>query len=111
MDLIILIILEIVPIILWGCGWYFENKYSKYPDVSKGYKFGSTKNSKAEWEYGNKVASKVFSATVTLLFIIIIIARLLFDINIITVIFILFIVVCVNFMVIEGIIKKKFKNK
>ena len=42
---------------------------------------------------------------------IIIIARLLFDINIITIIFILFIVICVNFMIIEGIIKKKFKNK
>mgnify|MGYP006886402623 CR=1 FL=1 len=36
---------------------------------------------------------------------------LLFDINIITIIFILFIVICVNFMIIEGIIKKKFKNK
>ena len=47
----------------------------------------------------------------TLLFTIIIIARLLFDINIITIIFILFIVICVNFMIIEGIIKKKFKNK
>ena len=104
MDFIILVILEIVPIILWACGWYFENKYSKYPDVSRGYKFGSAKNSNLEWEYGNKVASKVFST-------IIIIARLLFDINIITIIFILFIVICVNFMIIEGIIKKKFKNK
>lgn len=111
MDLIILIILEIIPIILWGCGWYFENKYSKYPDMSKGYNFGSAKNSNEEWRYGNKVASKGFSATGTLLFILIIIARLLFDTNIITVIFILFIVICVNFMVIEGIIKKKFKNK
>ena len=36
---------------------------------------------------------------------------LLFDINIITIIFILFIVICVNFMIIEDIIKKKFKNK
>ena len=111
MDFIILVISEIVPIILWACGWYFENKYSKYPDVSRGYKFGSAKNSNLEWEYGNKVASKVFSTTGTLLFTIIIIARLLFDINIITIIFILFIVICVNFMIIEGIIKKKFKNK
>ena len=111
MDFIILVILEIVPIILWACGWYFENKYSKYPDVSRGYKFGSAKNSNLEWEYGNKVASKVFSTTGTLLFTIIIIARLLFDINIITIIFILFIVICVNFMIIEGIIKKKFKKK
>lgn len=111
MDFIILVILEIVPIILWACGWYFENKYSKYPDVSSGYKFGSAKNSNLEWEYGNKVASKVFSTTGTLLFTIIIIARLLFDINIITIIFILFIVICANFMIIEGIIKKKFKNK
>lgn len=55
MDFIILVILEIVPIILWACGWYFENKYSKYPDVSRGYKFGSAKNSNLEWEYGNKV--------------------------------------------------------
>ena len=101
MDFIILVILEIVPIILWACGWYFENKYSKYPDVSRGYKFGSAKNSNLEWEYGNKVASKVFSTTGTLLF----------NINIITIIFILFIVICVNFMIIEGIIKKKFKNK
>ena len=99
MDFIILVILEIVPIILWACGWYFENKYSKYPDVSRGYKFGSAKNSNLEWEYGNKVASKVFSTTGTLLF------------TIITIIFILFIVICVNFMIIEGIIKKKFKNK
>ena len=111
MDFIILVILEIVPIILWACGWYFENKYSKYPDVSRGYKFGSAKNSNLEWEYGNKVASKVFSTTGTLLFTIIIIARLLFDINIITIIFILFIVICANFMIIEGIIKKKFKKK
>lgn len=106
----ILIIYEIIPIALWMLGWYFENNYSKYPDTSKGYKSNKEIKDEKTWVYGNKVASKIFNITGTILFVMVAVSLLFFAMNLVLLAFIIFIVLCLDFMVIEGMIKKKFKN-
>lgn len=110
MNLLTLIVLAIIPVTLWAYGWYFENKCTKYPDTSKGYRSESVKKNEESWVYANKVASKIFSITGSILFVVIAIGSLLFDVGLVSFIFIAFILVCVDFVIIEGIIKKKFKN-
>ena len=39
----LLIIYEIIPIVLWGFAWYYENSYSQFPDTSKGFKIKCAK--------------------------------------------------------------------
>lgn len=108
---IILILFEIVPIILWCLGWYFENKYSKFPNVERGYKNKLAKKDEKTWIYANKVAGKLFSTMGTLMFFVIAIGVLMFNVSPVVMSFIIFISICILLIVIEGLIKKKLKSK
>lgn len=110
MNLFMIILLEIVPILMWIGGWYFENSSSKYPDISRGFKLGSVVNSKEAWIYGNKVASKFFSFTGTVLFILIPMLNMFFGVSLGVIAFIIFIAICANLFLIEGMVKKKVKK-
>ena len=107
----ILIVYEIVPIVLWGLAWYYGNKFSEYPDTSKGYKSKIAKGDKEIWIYANKVASKVLGDIATLLFVLIFIGMIIIKISPVTMAFTIFILLCMSYMVIEGVIKKKIKVK
>lgn len=106
---VILFIFEILPIVLWALSWYFENKLSKYPDVKRGYKTKMSRINEKTWEYGNKVASKIYNYTANILFIIIAINIIFLKINLVFLVFIIFIVLCADYFIIERLIKKKFK--
>lgn len=106
-----LILFEIIPVILWCLGWYFENRYSKFPDIKKGYKNRLAMKDEQSWIYSNKVAGKLFSTMGTLLFFIIAVAILMFSVNLVVLAFIIFICLCVLLLVIEGLIKKKLKSR
>lgn len=108
---VILIIYEIIPIVLWGLGWYFENSFSKYPDTSKGYKTKIAKKDRETWIYANKVAGKIFGATATMLFILIFVGILILSVHPAFIAFLIFISVCMAFMITERLVKKKIKEK
>jgi hypothetical protein len=106
---VILFIFEILPIILWALSWFFENKASKYPDIKNGYRTKMSRINEKTWEYGNKVASKIYNYTANILFIVIAITIMFLKINLVSLVFIIFIVLLADYFIIEGLIKKKFK--
>ena len=87
----LLIIYEIIPIVLWGFAWYYENSYSKFPDTSKGFKIKCAKKDEEIWVYANKTAGKIFNITAIALFIFIAIALVMLPISFIFIAVIVFI--------------------
>lgn len=108
-DWIVLFIFEVIPIMLWSLAWYFENSTSNYNTSKKGYKTKGSIINENTWIYGNKVAAKIYNFTANILFFIIAINILFLKGNLLVLAFIIFIILCADYFIIEGLIKKKFK--
>ncbi len=109
---IYLLIGELIPIGLFIMGGLYESYSTRYPKIKYGYKNQYTIKDKISWEYSNKLASKIFGAIGTLLFIVNAILLFVFGENAITFIlaFSLFTVI-LSRMMLDRLIKKKFNNK
>lgn len=107
----LLIIYEIIPIVLWGFAWYYENSYSKFPDTSKGFKIKCAKKDEEIWVYANKIAGKIFNITAIALFIFIAIALVMLPISFIFIAVIVFISIFIALLIINIMIRRKAKYK
>ncbi|WP_300380066.1 hypothetical protein [Clostridium sp.] len=107
----ILLMADMIPIGLFILGGYYETKYSRYPEVKKGYKNKYTVLNKVAWEYGNKLASKIYGTAGTALLVLNTIILFIFGENaFITTLFISFMCTVLSRIIIEKLLEKKFKN-
>lgn len=107
----LLIIYEIVPIVLWGFAWYYENSYSKFPDTSKGFKIKCAKENEEIWNYANKTAAKIFNITAIALFIFIAITLIMLPISFIIIAIIVIISIFISLLIINIMIRRRAKYK
>lgn len=107
---IYLFIAEAIPLILFVLGGLYESNSTKYKENKISYKSSYADKDRTSFEYCNKVASKLFGATGTLLFIVNAISLFLFGEGAITfvLLFSLFMVVLTK-MLIDRLIKKKME--
>lgn len=107
----LLIIYEIVPIVLWGFAWYYENSYSQFPDISKGFKIKCAKENEEIWNYANKTAAKIFNITAIALFIFIAISIIMLPISFIAIAIIVIVSIFISLLIINFMIRRKAKYK
>ncbi len=107
-----LLISELIPLGLFIIGGLYESNSTKYEEMKFGYKNEYSIKDKISWEYSNKLAAKIFGSIGTLLFIVNAILLFIFGENAFTFIllFNLFMVI-LSRMMLDRIIKKKFKEK
>ncbi|SCJ94953.1 Uncharacterised protein [uncultured Clostridium sp.] len=105
----LLIIYEIVPIVLWGFAWYYENSYSQFPDTSKGFKTKCSKENEEIWNYANKTAAKILNITAIALFIFIAITLIMLPISFIFIAIIIVISIVISLLIINIMIRRKVK--
>ena len=107
---ILLLIVDIIPIGLFVLGAFYETKYSIYPEIKRGYKNKYTVLNKKAWEYGNKLASKIYGTVGTVILILNTLLLFMFRENaFITTLFISFIFTVLSRIIIEKLLEKKFK--
>ncbi|ASW42023.1 SdpI family protein [Clostridium isatidis] len=110
--IILLIIVDIVPLGLLLLGGIYETKHSKFPNTKIGYKNKYSILNKKTWEYSNKLASKIYGAIGSFLLVLNTIGIFIFGEEAFsTILALTFILVVIARLIIENIIKKKFKLK
>lgn len=106
----LLLIVDIIPIWLFILGAYYEIKHSTYPEIKRGYKNKYTILNKKDWEYGNKLASKIYSTVgMALLILNTLLMFMLGESVFITALFISFMFTVLSRIIIEKLLEKKFK--
>lgn len=61
------LVLEILPVLTWGYGHYLQKKYSRYPEMSHGYRSARIKKSRQAWELGNRIMAKSIKSAATMM--------------------------------------------
>lgn len=110
--IVFLIIVDIVPFGLLLLGGIYETKYSKFPNTKIGYKIRCSILNEKTWEYSNKLASKIYGIVGSFLLVLNTIAIFIFGEEALSSILLLTLaLVIMARLIIENIIKKKFKLK